>query len=79
MVMLESKISSKEGPEQLKRYAEHLHAMTGFKGKALLYVTRDYDPKDPGEVLTDLDGNIRFKQLRGMISIAFSIRWRKMR
>ncbi len=63
-VMIESKIGSKEGPEQLRRYAEHLNKMADTNGKALLYVTRGYDPKEPDEILAGLDGNVRFKQLR---------------
>ena len=62
--MIESKIGSGEGQEQLRRYAEHLDKLTGVDGKALLYITRDYDPKDLGEILTGLDDNTRFKQLR---------------
>jgi hypothetical protein len=64
MVMVESKIGSKERPQQLRRYAEHLDGMTSVSSKALLYVTRGYDPKDPDEILSDLGGNVRFKQLR---------------
>ncbi len=63
MVMIESKIGSREGPDQLRRYAEHLERMPGV-GKTLLYVTRSYDSKDPSEILSGLGGRIRFKQLR---------------
>jgi hypothetical protein len=38
--MVESKIGSKEGSEQLRRYAEHLDARAGFNGKALLSCTK---------------------------------------
>jgi hypothetical protein len=62
--MVESKIGSKEGSEQLGRYAEHLDVMAGFDGKALLYVTRTYDPKDEKAILAGLRNNVRFKQLR---------------
>ena len=64
VVMIESKIGSKEGPEQLRRYAEHLDRMAGFGNKTLAYITRSYDPKDSGDVLSGLSGNIGFKQLR---------------
>lgn len=64
VVMIESKIGSGEGHEQLKRYAEHLDAMVGFGGRALLYVTRAYDPKDEGDVRGGVGDNVRFKQLR---------------
>jgi hypothetical protein len=64
VVMIESKIGSKEGPEQLRRYAEHLDGMAGFSTRTLLYITRGYDPKDPSEVLSGLDNKVRFEQLR---------------
>lgn len=36
VVMVESKIGSREGLEQLRRYAEHLDEMAGFSSKALV-------------------------------------------
>lgn len=63
VVMVESKVGSKESPQQLKRYARHLEAMESYRNKALLYITRSYDPKDPYEVLSDID-DVRFKQPR---------------
>lgn len=63
VVMIESKIGSREGHEQLRRYAEHLHRMTGFESKTLVYITRGYDPRDEKEILSRV-GNIRFEQLR---------------
>lgn len=50
VVMLESKIGSFEGQDQLKRYAEHLDRMTGMR-KILVYITRAYDPKEKGKIL----------------------------
>lgn len=44
VVMVESKIGSVEGEDQLKRYAEHLNGMSGAR-KTLVYITRNYDPK----------------------------------
>ncbi len=44
VVMVESKIGSGEGQDQLRRYAEHLDDMSSFRGETLLYVTRAYDP-----------------------------------
>lgn len=64
VVMIESKIGSREGLEQLRRYAEHLEGMTDFSSKVLVYITRGHDPKDSGEILSDLSGDISFKQLR---------------
>lgn len=63
-VMIESKIGSLEGRDQLRRYAEHLGAMGGFGGKTLAYVTRAYDPKDADGILAGVDKNVRFAQLR---------------
>jgi hypothetical protein len=64
MVMVESKIGSGEGQDQLRRYGEHLDEMAGFDGKTLLYVTRGYDPKNPKEILINLSSDVRFEQLR---------------
>jgi hypothetical protein len=64
VVMVESKISSWEGPEQLRRYAEHLDGMTDFGNKTLLYVTRAYHPRDEEKILSGMGENVRFEQLR---------------
>jgi hypothetical protein len=64
VVMIESKIGSREGPEQLRRYAEHLDEMTGFSNKALVYITRGYDPKESGEIISSMGDDVRFEQLR---------------
>jgi len=64
VVMVESKIGSWEGSEQLRRYAQHLNEMTGVGKKTLLYVTRGYDPKDEEEILLDIGENVCFEQLR---------------
>ena len=64
VVIVESKIGSGEGQDQLRRYAEHLDEMAGFDGKTLLYVTRGYDSKDPKDILASLSDDIRFEQLR---------------
>lgn len=60
--MIESKIGSWEGQDQLKRYAGHLSNMSGTR-KNLVYVTRAYDPKDENEILSGID-DVCFKQLR---------------
>lgn len=64
VVMIESKIGTWEGPEQLRRYAEHLNEMMHFGSKTLLYVTRGYDPKNKEEILSGMGENVRFEQLR---------------
>jgi len=64
VVMVESKIGAWEGPEQLRRYAEHLENVTYASGKTLLYITRNYDPKDREEITFGLGDNLHFEQLR---------------
>jgi hypothetical protein len=51
VVVVESKVGSREGEGQLRRCAEHLHGMEGYGSKALLYVTRGYDPKEASRSL----------------------------
>ncbi|MDP9487315.1 MAG: PD-(D/E)XK nuclease family protein, partial [Actinomycetota bacterium] len=63
-VMIESKIGSPEGKGQLRKYAEYLAGMEGYGRKTLLYVTRRDDPKAGDEILSGLEGNVRFQQLR---------------
>ncbi len=62
VVMIESKIGSVEGEDQLKRYAGHLNGMSGMR-KTLVYITRAYEPKNADAVGFGLDG-VCFKQLR---------------
>ncbi|MGI8909223.1 MAG: hypothetical protein ACR2JR_01525, partial [Rubrobacteraceae bacterium] len=62
VVMVESKIGSWEGQEQLRRYAEHLDKMTGTR-KTLAYITRAYDPKEKEEILAGTQST-EFCQLR---------------
>jgi hypothetical protein len=63
-IMVESKVGSREGHEQLRRYAEHLDSMVSFDHKTLVYITRTYEPKDQGEILDGLGADIQFEQLR---------------
>lgn len=63
-IAIESKISAREGPEQLERYAEVLAAKQDRGERILLYITRDYDPKDESSILQGLESTVRFKQLR---------------
>jgi hypothetical protein len=51
VVMVESKIDSKEGEGQLRRYAEHLERMPNLGSKTLVYITRGYDPKAQRKLL----------------------------
>jgi hypothetical protein len=64
LVMIESKIRSIEGKNQLERYAEQLLSDGHARNRYLLYITRFYDYKDfPGKKYQD-NGNMTFKQLR---------------
>jgi hypothetical protein len=65
LIFIESKIASQEGYEQLSRYAEILHKLPGFHKKILLYITRDFEPKDKAVIFKNIpDSIIHFKQLR---------------
>jgi PD-(D/E)XK nuclease superfamily len=46
IIFIESKIGSSEGCNQLQRYAEILDKFPGFRNKFLIYITRDFEPKD---------------------------------
>jgi hypothetical protein len=65
IIFVESKIGAQEGYEQLSRYAEILHGLPGFQHKLLLYITRDFDPKDQPVVFKNISqSTVQFKQLR---------------
>lgn len=64
VVIIESKIGSREGHDQLKSHAEHLEGMTEFARRTLVYITRAYDPKDKNKILSTVGETIHFKQLR---------------
>ncbi len=57
VVFVESKIGSREGDDQLKRYAEHLSAIPEVRHRRLVYITREYDPKVEDDVVGDLRGS----------------------
>lgn len=81
LVFIESKIASKEGYKQLQRYAEHLAEQPQLEERTLVYVTRDYDPKDASKILTkQASTGIRFIQLRwydvySFLKKSFSQHW----
>ena len=66
IIFVESKIGSTEIPGQLKRYAEILHyKFSGYQHKFLLYITRDFDPKDKKKIFKNIpETTVQFKQLR---------------
>ena len=65
IIFIESKIDSQEGYDQLLRYAEILHGLPNFRHKFLLYITRDFEPKDKAVIFKKIpESTVQFKQLR---------------
>lgn len=65
ILFIESKIASQEGVDQLERYAEILDSLSAYRNKALLYITRDFDPKDEQGIFKQIStSGVKFKQLR---------------
>ncbi|MEH2176732.1 PD-(D/E)XK nuclease family protein [Nostoc sp.] len=65
VIFIESKISAKDGNNALKKYAEILSNLPNVRHRILIYITRDYDPKE--EIKTpafNLKPKISFYQLR---------------
>lgn len=52
-IFIESKLGSQEGYQQLRRYTQVLAKQTHVRNRVLVYITRDYDPKDAAEILVD--------------------------
>ncbi len=64
-VMIESKLGSREGHDQLPRYADQLaERFPDGRNKYLVYFTRNYDPKDVKSVTNKLKPDVIFKQFR---------------
>ena len=51
LVLVESKVGSTEGFEQLKRYAEHLAQRPHTHSTALIYITRDFEAEKTFPIL----------------------------
>jgi len=65
LIFIESKVGSSEGYNQLSDYAEILDSLSGYRHKLLVYITRDFDPKEGSVVFKNIpDSNVGFKQLR---------------
>ncbi|MEH2169859.1 MAG: PD-(D/E)XK nuclease family protein [Nostoc sp.] len=65
VIFIESTIGSTEGWRQLEKYAEILSNLPNVRHRILIYITRDYDPKE--EIKTpafNLEPKINFYQLR---------------
>lgn len=66
ILFIENKVGTKEKEKenQLPRYADHLATYEGVDNKKLIYITRDFDPKDEDKILRHHQGNITFYPLR---------------
>ncbi|MBU7586292.1 MAG: PD-(D/E)XK nuclease family protein [Nostoc sp. TH1S01] len=65
IIFIESKIGSTEGWQQLKNYAEILNSLPYYSQQTLIYVTRDYEPKQ--EIKSFIKNNlpkVKFYQIR---------------
>ena len=64
-VLIESKIGSYEGYEQLPRYAEQLaEKFPNARNRYLVYITRAYDPKETAAITKKVKHHVMFKQIR---------------
>jgi hypothetical protein len=79
VAMLESKIGSKEGPEQLRRYAEHLEGMAGFGYKTLLTSLAATILRTGARSSLDSTKIHASSNCAGTTSTASSGRWRRIR
>ncbi|MCH7612887.1 MAG: PD-(D/E)XK nuclease family protein [Candidatus Marinimicrobia bacterium] len=64
IIFIESKIGSNEGENQLKRYAEQLDDLSDIYKRTLVFITRDYEPKNKITVMKDCKRKVSFVQLR---------------
>jgi hypothetical protein len=65
IIFIESKIGYSEGSNQLQRYAEILDSLTGFRNKYLIYITRDFEPKEREAIFQIIPkSHVVFKQTR---------------
>ncbi|NMF86032.1 PD-(D/E)XK nuclease family protein [Nodosilinea sp. P-1105] len=65
LIFIESKVGSSEGYNQLSDYAEILNSLPGYRHKALIYITRDFDPKEEAKILENIPVSpVKFSQLR---------------
>ncbi|WP_375466528.1 PD-(D/E)XK nuclease family protein [uncultured Nostoc sp.] len=72
VIFIESKVGAKDDKNALKKYAEILSNLPNVRHRILIYITRDYDPKDElsepkpaiKEYCLELSPKINFFQLR---------------
>jgi hypothetical protein len=65
IIFIESKIGSSEGCNQLQRYTEILDKLPGFRNKYIIYITRDFEPKERETIFQGIpESKVYFKQSR---------------
>ncbi|MEH2214688.1 PD-(D/E)XK nuclease family protein [Nostoc sp.] len=65
VIFIESKIGAKDGNNALKKYADILSNLPNVRHRILIYITRDYDPKEEIKTLAfNLEPKVIFYQLR---------------
>jgi hypothetical protein len=65
VIFIESKIGSNDGKNALKKYADILSNLPNVRHRILIYITRDYDPKNEIKTLVlNLKTKVNFYQLR---------------
>ncbi|NEU77947.1 PD-(D/E)XK nuclease family protein [Nostoc sp. UIC 10630] len=65
VIFVESKIGAKDGNNALRKYAELLSNLPNIRHRILIYITRDYDPKEEIKTLAfQLEPKVSFYQLR---------------
>ncbi|MDZ8055381.1 MAG: hypothetical protein RMX68_028390 [Aulosira sp. ZfuVER01] len=65
VIFFESKIGSSEGWGQLEKYADILSNLPNLRYRILIYITRDYDPKEEiKQYCLELSPKVNFFQLR---------------
>ncbi|MHC5718361.1 MAG: PD-(D/E)XK nuclease family protein [Nostoc sp.] len=64
-IFIESKIGAKDGNNALRKYADILSNLPNVRHRILIYITRDYDPKEEiKKYCLDLSPKVNFFQLR---------------
>jgi len=65
VIIIESKIGSNDSRNTIKKYAELLSNLPNVRHRILIYITRDYDPKDEIKVFASkLEPEVSFYQLK---------------
>jgi len=79
IIIFESKIGASEGYKQLKKYAEQLDNFKNFHNRVLLYITRDYDPKNKDNIFSECKNkdNLKFKSIRWYQMYQFLNKYKK--